>query len=347
MDKLRALQYFIAAASEGSLSGAARRLDVRVSSVAKLINALERDCGVALFDRSAQGLTLTARGETYLETCAPLVEKLVEAGRTVLTSGDKPSGTLVMGAPPLLARMCLVPALVDFQMRYPNVQVDLRTLDHMAMSQRETQGFDVIVAPGWPGDVDLVQKPLAQSRLVLCASPAYWGRHGMPRRPLDLRDHECVLVRTPDGILLDLWRHVRGEEREEVVVRGRFVSESRDLALEAVLHGHGVGRLADLSLLPHLRAGTLQPVLLDWDSGDSPPFSVLYRREARLAPQVRACVEFLVERFTALEAECTAALGRRLIATRPDWYSRRGRRASASRNRPRPLNVESGPGKCP
>jgi DNA-binding transcriptional LysR family regulator len=331
MDKFRALQYFIAAAAEGSLSGAARRLDVRVSSVAKLIDALERDCGAALFDRSSQGLTLTARGEVYLETCAPLVEKLIEAGRTVATPGAKPCGTLTMGAPPLLARMCLVPALIEFQQLYADVRIDLRTLDHMAMRQRDAMGFDVIVAPGWPGDIDMVQKALAQSRLVVCASPSYWAKHGVPQRPLDLRDHECILVRTPEGVLLDLWRQVRGPEQEEVVVRGHFVTESRDLALEAVLQGRGVGRLADLSLLRHLRDGTLQPALLDWDSGDSPPFSVLYRREARLAPQVRACVDFLIERFYRLEAECTEYLGHRPESVRPAWYTRRSRRASTSR----------------
>lgn len=330
MDKLRALQYFIAVASEGSLSGAARTLDVGVSSIAKLIDALERDRGVVLFDRGPKGLTLTARGEAYLEACAPHVEKLLEADRTIAGTVDRPSGPLAMAAPPLLARTCVVPALADFRVRHPDVRIELRALDHLALQQREARGFDVIVAPGWPGDVDLVQRPLAQSRLVVCATPAYWARHGVPDRPSDLRAHECVLVRTAEGTVLDLWRHERGGERDDVVVRGHFVTESRDLALEAVLTGAGVGRLADLSLLRYLRDGSLRPVLLDWDSGDSPPFSALYRRDARLAPQVRACVEFLAERFGRLEAECTAALGGRSATSRPDWVTRRGGRASAS-----------------
>lgn len=330
MDKLRALQYFIAVASEGSLSGAARSLDVRVSSVAKLIDALERERGVALFDRGPKGLTLTARGEAYLAACAPHVEKLLEADRTIATPADRPRGPVSMAAPPLLARMCVVPALVEFRASYPEVSVELRPMDRMVLQQRDAQGFDVIVAPGWPGDVDLVQRPLAQSRLVVCAAPAYWARHGLPRRPSDLRSHECVLVRTPEGVVLDLWRHERRGERDDVVVRGHVVTESRDLALEAVLSGVGVGRLADLSLLRHLRDGSLQPALLDWDSGDSPPFSALYRRDARLAPQVRACVEFLAQRFALIEADCTAALGERAAAPRPDWATRRGRRASAS-----------------
>ena len=83
MDKLRALQYFVAAAEEGSLSGAARRMEVSVPSVAKLIGALERQLGVRLVDRSTQGLKLTARGEAYLETCRPLLEQLSQADAAV------------------------------------------------------------------------------------------------------------------------------------------------------------------------------------------------------------------------------------------------------------------------
>ena len=98
MDKLRALQYFIAAAEAGSLSGAARRLEVSVPAVGKMITALERDIGTTLVERTSRGLVVTADGRSYLDACRPLLEQLEAADAAVSKSGSKPRGTLVVGA---------------------------------------------------------------------------------------------------------------------------------------------------------------------------------------------------------------------------------------------------------
>jgi DNA-binding transcriptional LysR family regulator len=116
--------------------------------------------------------------------------------------------------------------------RDPWVRIELGAIDQLTVTDAQVRGLDVLVALGWPGDVSLVQRRLAQGRLIVCASPTYWERHGIPQRP-------------------------------------------RDLA------GQGVGRFADRSVWPHVRSGELQPVMSDWDSGDAPPFSALYRPGAR------------------------------------------------------------------
>jgi DNA-binding transcriptional LysR family regulator len=124
MDKLRALEYFIAAAEEGSFSGAARRLDVSVPSIAKLIGSLETHLGARLIDRSTQGLKLTARGEAYLEACLPLVRQLADADQLAADSGGPRERTLIVGAPGLATRLLLVPALAQFRARHPGIQID-------------------------------------------------------------------------------------------------------------------------------------------------------------------------------------------------------------------------------
>lgn len=331
MDKLRALHYFIAAAEAGSFSAAARRLEVSVPAITKLIGALERELGVRLMDRNTQGLRLTAQGQNYLDLCQPLVAQLAGAERA-LTSGATPSPrTLVVGAPGLLSRLLLVPALGLYRERHPNVQVELRSIDHLTVTDAQAQGLDVLVALGWPGNVSLVQKRLAQSRLIICASPDYWARRGLPARLADLAGHDCLLVRTPEGTVLDLWRHARGDQSEQVAVRGWLVSDSRDYVLQAVLEGLGVGRFADVSVWPHVKAGRLQPVLADWDSKDSPPFSALYRAEARNDVAVQSLIAFLGELLEGLESECRRAIGERpTTTTRPAWYAKRQGRASAT-----------------
>ncbi|MBX3605577.1 MAG: LysR family transcriptional regulator [Piscinibacter sp.] len=331
MDKLRALHYFVAAAEGGSLSAAARRFDVSVPAVTKLVSALERDLGVKLLDRSTQGLTLTARGAQYLEHCAPLLAQLADADRTMAAPGARRARTLVVGAPPLLSRALLVPALADWHERHPHVHIDLRTLDFLTVKDAAARGVDVLVALGWPGSVDLVQRPLAQSRLIVCASPAFWRRHGVPAQPSELVNHACPLVRSPEGTVLDLWRHTRGDVVQEVAVGGWLTCASRDDVLQAVLLGQGVGRFADLSVWPFVRDGLLQPALLEWESSDSPPFSALIRPESRRDAVVQDFVGFLSGLLRPVEALCRDAFGARPSAVRPRWYASRPGRASKTR----------------
>lgn len=328
MDKLRALQYFVAAAEEGSFSAAARRFEVSVPAVTKLVSALERDLAVRLLDRSTQGLALTARGAQYLESCAPLLARLADADRALVAPGARRARTLVVGAPPLLSRALLVPALAGWHERHPHVHIDLRTVDYLTVKDAATRGLDVLVALGWPDSVDLVQRPLAQSRLIVCASPAYWRRHRMPARPADLANHACPLVRSQEGTVLDLWRYARDGVVEEVAVSGWLTCASRDDVLQAVLHGQGVGRFADLSAWPFVRDGLLQPALLDWESSDSPPVSALIRPESKRDAVVQEFVGFLSDALHEVEARCSEAFGARPSAIRPRWYASRPGRAS-------------------
>lgn len=331
MDKLKALQYFLASAEDGSFSAAARRHGVSVPAVTKLVTALEKELGVRLLDRSRQGLALTPQGDAYRSACQPLVAQLEDADRAVAGVGAHRERTLVVGAPSLLSRVLLVPALAGFHQRHRHVQIDLRTVDHLTVTPAQAKGLDVVIALGWPGTLDLVKRPLAQSRLIVCASPAYWLGHGQPESPADLARHTCPLVRSPEGTVLDLWRHAHGDRIEEVAVSGWLICESRDDVLQAVLHGQGVGRFADISVWPLVRDGRLQPVLTEWESRDSPPFSALIRQEARRDPLVQEFVEFLAELLGGLEAECRAAIGPRPQVAQPGWYLVQQGRASRKR----------------
>ena len=328
MDKLRALHYFVVAAEEGSFSATARRFEVSVPAVTKMIGALERELGARLLDRSTHGLRLTARGEAYREMCAPLLAQLEQADKLVSDQTAARARTLVVGVPPLLSRTVLVPALPAFRERFAHVQIELRTVNHLTVTDAEARGMDVLVALGWPGALDFIQVPLAQSRLIVCASPAYWRQHPPPRHPAELQAHACVLVRSPEGTVLDLWRHHRGDQVETVTVRGWLTCGSRDDALQAVLHGQGVGRFADLSVWHLVREGRLEPVLMDWGSVDSPPFHALVRPDARRDRDVQGFVAFLARLLQGLEAECTVAVGPRTPTERPDWYGKGVGRAS-------------------
>lgn len=331
MDKLRALEYFIAAAQAGSFAGAARQLDVSVPSIHKLIAALEAQLGVRLFERSHKGLTLTASGETYLDSSRPLLDELAALDRVVSRAADSPSGTLVIGAPSQLTHHLLLPALPRFRAMYPDIQIDFRVVQRP--SDGDGAAVDVFVLHGWPAAQDLIHRRLGRAKTVVAATPAYWARHGVPNNPGELTGHACLLVRNPAGILIDLWEFGRGADKMSVKVSGWLSSTDREVILNAVMAGEGVGRFSELSTRSLLQSGRLVPVLTDWEVQGGPPLNVLYRASQRRTPRVRAFLDLLGELLEQMDAGAPSGVQPELVDL-PQWHRRGyGRASSVLRSR--------------
>jgi LysR family transcriptional regulator for bpeEF and oprC len=323
LDKLRALQYFIAAAEQGSFAAAARRMEVSVPAVHKLVGALERDLGVSLFERSAQGLALTASGEQYLESCLPLMHELAAADERLHRSAQRPSGTLVIGAHAQLAHHVLMPALPGFHARYPEVQLDVRVINRLG--DADTPMIDVFLLQGWPEAPDLVHRQLGCTGVVIAASPEHLRDAGVPQHPRDLAQHNCIVMRNPNGTLIDLWEFERGTESASVTVNGWMNSNARELVLQAVLAGHGIGRFNAITTGDQIRSGRLVPVLVDWTVRRGAPVNLLYRASHRRTPRVKAFIDDLAALLRDFDAT-----GGAVHAERPQWYPRGYGRASAS-----------------
>lgn len=326
MDKLRALQCFVAAAEEGSLSAAARRLEVSVPAIGKMVSALERSLGTTLVERNARGLVMTADGRTYLDTCRPLLEQLASADSVLMRTGNRPKGTLVVGAPGFLIQSWLVPALPAFLAAYPDIEIDFRVMTRLA--DAESRGVDVCIVLGWPLATGFVHRCLARTRTNVCAAPAYWAAHGMPKHPRDLQRLNCLLMRNPEGTVLDLWRLTKAGVTETVTVRGSLVSDDRNVIVEAALSGMGVARLMSLTLRDPTRDGRLVAALTDWDMADPPPINLFYRPSFRRNPRVRPFVDFVTDRFRTLAG--SDAPSEASLPTEPAWYRTGTGRASAA-----------------
>jgi DNA-binding transcriptional LysR family regulator len=321
MDKMRALQYFIASAEEGSLAGAARRMDVSVPAVQKLVSALEHDLGVRLFQRSARGLALTASGHIYLETCRPLLAELTTVDETLSRSAQRPTGTLVIAAHPQLAHHFLLPALPRFHRLYPDIQIDFRVINRLTDADGESA--DVFVLHGWPEANHLVRRHLGHTQAVIVGAPEYWAAHGVPGHPRELAQHTCLLMRNPAGILIDLWEFERGSEKASITVRGWLCSNAREVVLDGVLAGEGIARFNRLTSLDHLQAGRLIPVLLDWEVKGGPPVNLLFRPNQRRTPRVRLFLDFVTGLLRDIEGD------RERNVELPHWHRRGYGRASA------------------
>jgi DNA-binding transcriptional LysR family regulator len=331
VDKLRALEYFVAAANARSFSKAARVLEVTVPAMTRLVGELEKRLGVRLLDRSNRGLSLTADGARYLDTCRPLLQQLALADEELSGAAAQPLGTLVVGSPSYLSEHCIAPALPDFHARHPEIEVDLRNIDRAALPSGGLA--DVLILFGWPDSRDWVQRRIAQTRMLVCAAPEYWRRHGLPQSPKDLERYNCLVYRDAEGTALDLWTYERDGVRETAAVRGWLVSDHRDDLVRAVLDGAGIARFSDLTVQEHLRSGRLVPALADWESKESPPVNLLFRPAHRRLPRVQLFADFAVRLFARLEQERRPRPAVKLPAERPSWYRRRRTRASAARQK--------------
>ena len=319
MDKLRAIEYFVGAAAEGSLSAVAHKLGVTVPAVSKLIGSLERSLGTRLFERSARGLALTPAGEEYLAACQSVIETLAAADDSVGRARTQLAGPVALAIQNVLAQHCLGPVLGRFHARHPGIRLEVR--DFATGREADVEGADLRVALVWDEQPDQVVRVLARPRLVVCASPAYWARHGMPLHPRDLERHDCLVLRSVRGTAMDHWPFERDGEQEAAVVDGWMTvsNVNRDVAVAAALAGEGVVRSLDIVLEEHLRSGRLVAALSEWSAADAPSVRLMARPAALRLPRVRVTVDFLRETFADVERRCAALPGARGQPGPPAW----------------------------
>ncbi|WP_284618710.1 LysR family transcriptional regulator [Aquabacterium humicola] len=331
MDKLRSLHYFAAAAELSSFSKAARHFGVSTAAVAKLVQSLERELGLTLFERHPRGLALTAGGTAYLEACGPALVQLAAADEQARAVTSRVSGTVVLGVQPVIAQECLTPALPRFHALYPDIQLDVRLF--MRPTEDQLRGIDAALVLGWPqlAAADLVQRQLGATSFVVCAAPAYWAAHGMPQHPSELEQHNCLCIRSNMGSVMDLWQFQRGDERVSVSARGWLVADNvhRDMVRDLAVAGAGVARLIDWNQMQghEIARGALVPALTDWQHEEVPPVNLLYPPSVRRIPRVRRVLDFVTQLFRDIEQQ--RAL-RQPSTAMPRWAKSPRPRASAT-----------------
>jgi LysR family transcriptional regulator, regulator for bpeEF and oprC len=320
--KLRALEYLVAVVEHGGFNPAARRLGVAAPSVHRLVKSLEAELGMALLDRGTSPLRPTSDAAAYIERARLLVAELHGLDASLRDRASSPTGSITVAAHSVVLQFVLPPLLPRFHERCPGVALEL--LD--AGSERDIArlGADVLLQFGWPPSQEAAIRTLAHTRWLIVAAPGYWARHGIPQHPSELARHRCMLFRTPYGEVMRRWIFERGDERVEVEVDGWLTSDHRSALDAPVFAGQAVARLNDLTTLDGLRAGTLQPVLLDWEGLNAPPLNLLIRRAGARLPRVRAWVDFLVEEVEQLaRARLPHGLPPPKPAQRPDWFRKR------------------------
>jgi DNA-binding transcriptional LysR family regulator len=294
---LQDLAIFVATAEQGSLSAAARVLEISPAVSSASLKRLETDLGAALFIRSTRSMRLTLAGERLLARSKALLDGLREAEEEVRAGRDAIEGQLQISMPSDLGRHVVLPWLNEFQARYPGVKLRLQLTDRLANIYKEP--VDIALRFGVQPESSMVALPLlAENRRVLCASPAYLARLGVPASPQELQDHNCLCFML-DETVNDRWRFRKGDEEVEVVVQGDRVADDSEIVKRWALAGLGICYRSRIDVHADLASGRLRLILPEWE-GVNAPLTMLVANRKQLSPAVRVLREFLVSRCRAM-----------------------------------------------
>ena len=293
-ERLKGIEAFVTAADAGSFAAAAGRLHLTSSAISKSIARLETRLGSRLFDRTTRRLTLTDAGAAFYETCVRVLADLAEAEAVLASHRSDIVGRLKVDVPVAFGRMRVLPLLLDFAERPPNVRPNITFTDRVVDVIEE--GVDVAVRIGtptaWPEA--LGHRYLGTERVIFCAAPAYLDQHGLPRTVDELATRDCILYGRADGSTI-AWRF--GDAAGEVEQRtmdGRIVLGSAEAQVEAVRAGFGIAQLATWLIAADLQRGDLVEIL-PGQATEGLPLHLVWPRSRQLSPKVDALLEVLTE----------------------------------------------------
>ncbi|MGE8482450.1 MAG: LysR family transcriptional regulator [Pseudomonas sp.] len=297
MSSILDLEIFVRTADSGSISAAARALELTPAAASIALKRLETRLGIRLLARSTRSMRLTEEGRRYLDSVRLALAALAEGEQALKQQTQGLSGVLQLAAPSDFGRNVLLPWLDDFKREHPHIQFQLLLNDRHADLFRET--VDVALRFGVPSDSTLVALPiLPQHRRVACASPEYLTRRGTPQHPEELGEHSALLY-LRNGRPYNHWRFSRGDEVLEVDVHGDYLSDDGEVARRWALAGHGIAYKAWLDVAADVQAGRLVTLFDDWQ-GESVPFNLLCPHRVQVSERVKVLQAFLQERCEAL-----------------------------------------------
>ncbi|MDB5777480.1 MAG: LysR family transcriptional regulator [Herbaspirillum sp.] len=295
MDAISDLDFFVQLVKQGSLVALARELGVTPPAISSRLSQLEKRLGVRLLNRTTRRLSVTHEGELYLATGSRLLADLQELERAISSSRAVPKGLLRVNATFGFGRRHMAPAIIEFARRYPEVEVQLELTDRAV--NLADKAFDVGIWFGTVPDSRMVARKIAGNRRLLCASPAYLKKAGVPATPHDLQAHQCIILRESDAAY-GTWHLTRGSKRETVKVRGALSTNDGETALLWTLAGFGILMRSEWDVQAHLQSGHLVPILEDWTLPVADVFAV-YPERMNLSAKVSAFIDFLSDWFGA------------------------------------------------
>ena len=290
MDKIRALNFFIATVDSGSFAAASKRFATDPSTISKSIQRLESDLGIQLFQRSTRRLQLTWAGRSYAVTARRILEELQGCEERLREENEAPVGRLRINVPVSYGRRYIRPLLSEFRRRYPQIDIEIQFDD--AYVDMIAEGFDISIRTGMLQDSSLVSRQLSPIDFIICASDAYLEKYGRPQTEEDLFHHQWIRFRFKQTGKLFPLLLPRPEGIEPVEVNSAFIVDDSDSMAELCAYGLGLTQIPHFIARDWLERGAVQPL---FPALRHPQMGVhlYYPKREFLPRKVRAFIDFV------------------------------------------------------
>lgn len=293
MDRLTSMAVFTKAAELGSFAAAAGALRMSPQLIGKHVQTLEDQLGVRLLHRTTRRQHLTDAGVRYYEKVKLILAQVADADELAAEEKSAPRGRLRIDAPVTFGVHVLMPRLVEYMNRYPEIQVELSLSNRYVDAVGE--GIDVVFRVGELSDSSRVARVLAPYQLVLCAAPAYLSAHPAIKAPQDLARHECLNFSHTE--LRTHWTLAGVATTDTVPVASRLTVDSGEALLVAALAGMGI-LLQPMELVEAAMAEGKLVRVLPKHAPLNRPLHLLYAPDKQMTPKLRSFIEFAVAAFS-------------------------------------------------
>ena len=294
MDLLRAMEVFVKIVETGTLSGAARKLNLANASVTTSLRQLESRLGVVLLNRTTRAVWVTEQGADFYERSKAILAQVGDAEAALGGAQVALRGELHVDMPIAFGQLVLGPALAGFAHAHPGLRVSANLTN--AVEGLVNRGIDVAVRMDEVEDAELVARPLYRSSHVLCAAPSWLEEHGVPSHPHELRTKECIGFKSyPNGELRH-WAFRRQGEEVIVVPDGNLFFNSSDALMRIASNGAGLVYVLEVLADRYIRRGELVRILADWET-DTQTFYAVFPKTRFMPAKVRAFVDFVLGLF--------------------------------------------------
>ncbi|ADH91513.1 transcriptional regulator, LysR family [Ancylobacter novellus DSM 506] len=294
MDRFEAMSVLLTVVEAGSLSAGARRLRAPLATVSRKVGELEKHLGVRLVQRTSRGLVLTEEGRTFVAASRRILEELDAAERQAAGDHGALRGGLHVTAPIAFGERHVLPIALEFLKEHPEIDLRLTLADQQVRLADEH--IDVALRIGHLEDSALIATRVGAVRRVICASPAYLARRGIPRQPDDLAEHDGIsfqgFATAPE------WRYRRDSPAFAVEPRPKFAVNTTNAAIQAALAGVGIIRVLSYQVSEHLRSGELQELLTEF-APEPLPVSLIHAPADPLGRKVRSFLDWTAPRLRA------------------------------------------------
>lgn len=289
-EQLKSMVVFAQVVEQGSLSAAAKHINLSRAVVSYHVKKLETQLGVTLLNRSTRTIGLTEAGTDYYQRCRAIAEQAFAANKQIENLKNEPQGLIKITCPVNVGLQTIIPALNQFRAMYPKIDLDVMLTDEVVNIMQ--QGIDIAIRGAPLPDSGLQAVKLSVLPMCLCGSPEYFNQHGRPQKPADLTEHQWVIYKLTSGNV----ELKQGTRSYSIATKGGISTNNAAARTAFIEGGHGIGRIPVYDAWPKIKSGTLEMVLTDYELADINIYGVFLPGAAN-TKKIRLLIDFLKDYF--------------------------------------------------